>query len=94
MFIPEAQVLIAAHKYTGAQDIMNRYRYGYENLPDFIRAGVHSYNRNTIEFDNAVAYRTRLPPKIQEGVNPYLWYIATNSLLSNLQKKPKNFGLH
>ena len=52
MFIPEAQVLIAAHKYTGAQDIMNRYRYGYENLPDFIRAGVHSYNRNTIEFDN------------------------------------------
>jgi hypothetical protein len=31
---------------------MNRYRYGYENLPDFIRAGVISYNRNTIEFDN------------------------------------------
>jgi hypothetical protein len=52
MFVPEAQVLIAAHKHAGAQDIMNRYRYGYENLPDFIRAGVHSYNRNTIEFDN------------------------------------------
>lgn len=52
MFVPEAQVLIAAHKHAGAQDIMNRYRYGYENLPDFVRAGVHSYNRNTIEFDN------------------------------------------
>jgi hypothetical protein len=52
MFVPEAQVLIAAHKYEGAQDIMNRYRYGYENLPDFVRAGVHSYNRNTIEYDN------------------------------------------
>jgi len=52
MFVPECQVLIAAHKYDGAQDIMNRYRYGYENLPDFIRAGVHSYNRNTIEYDN------------------------------------------
>jgi hypothetical protein len=52
MFMPESQVLIAAHKYEGAQDIMNRYRYGYENLPDFIRAGVHSYNRNTIEYDN------------------------------------------
>lgn len=52
MFVPEAQVLIAAHKYVGAQDIMNRYRYGYENLPDFIRAGVYSYNRNTIEYDN------------------------------------------
>jgi hypothetical protein len=52
MFVPESQILIAAHKYEGAQDIMNRYRYGYENLPDFIRAGVHSYNRNTIEYDN------------------------------------------
>jgi hypothetical protein len=52
MFIPESQVLIAAHKYEGAQDIMNRYRFGYENLPDFIRAGVYSYNRNTIEYDN------------------------------------------
>lgn len=52
MFINDAQVLIAAHKYEGARDIMDRYRYGYENLPDFIRAGVHSYNRNTIEFDN------------------------------------------
>jgi hypothetical protein len=50
--VPEAQVLIAAHKYEGAQDIMNRYRFGYENLPDFIRAGVYSYNRNTIEYDN------------------------------------------
>ena len=51
-FIGEAQILIAAHKYEGAQDIMNRFRFGYENLPDFIRAGVISYNRNTIEFDN------------------------------------------
>lgn len=52
MFVPESQVLIAAHKMEGAQDIMNRYRFGYENLPDFIRAGVYSYNRNTIEYDN------------------------------------------
>ncbi len=52
MFIPDCQVLIAAHKYEGAKDIMDRYRFGYENLPDFIRAGVYSYNRNTIEYDN------------------------------------------
>ena len=52
MFVPDCQVLIAAHKYEGARDIMDRYRFAYENLPDFIRAGVHSYNRNTIEYDN------------------------------------------
>jgi len=51
-FVEESQILIAAHKYVGAQEIMNRYRFGYENLPDFIRAGVYSYNRNTIEYDN------------------------------------------
>jgi len=52
MFMNDAQVLIAAHKYEGAKDIMDRYRFGYENLPDFIRAGVITYNRNTIEYDN------------------------------------------
>lgn len=52
MFIPESQVLIAAHKQEGAHDIMNRYRFAYENLPNFIRAGVYSYNRHTIEYDN------------------------------------------
>ena len=52
MFISDAQILIAAHKYEGARDIMDRYRFAYENLPDFVRAGVYSYNRNTIEFDN------------------------------------------
>lgn len=51
-FMPDCQVLIAAHKYEGAKDIMDRYRFGYENLPDFIRAGVITYNRNTIEYDN------------------------------------------
>ncbi len=52
MFHPDSQILIAAHKYTGAQDIMNRFRYAYESVPDFIRPGIYSYNRNTIEFDN------------------------------------------
>jgi|TARA_R110000796_G_scaffold132393_1_gene247846 hypothetical protein len=52
MFVPDSQILIAAHKFTGAQDIMNRVRFTYESLPDFIRAGAYSYNRNTLEFDN------------------------------------------
>ena len=51
-FVPDSQILIAAHKYTGAQDIMNRFRYAYESVPDYIRPGIYSYNRNTIEFDN------------------------------------------
>lgn len=52
MFVPNSNILIAAHKYDGAKDIMDRFRYGYENLPDFIRAGCYTYNKQTIEFDN------------------------------------------
>jgi len=52
MFHPDQTVLIAAHKYTGAQEIMQRIRYVYELCPDHIRAGVVNYNKGSIEFEN------------------------------------------
>jgi len=52
MFVPNSTILISAHKYTGAQEIMQRLRYAYETCPDFIRAGATSYNKQSIEFDN------------------------------------------
>jgi hypothetical protein len=52
MFVPDSTVLIAAHKYTGAQEIMQRVRYAYENCPDYIRAGATSYNKGNIDFEN------------------------------------------
>jgi hypothetical protein len=52
MFYPDQTILIAAHKYTGAQEIMQRIRYAYELCPNFIRAGVTSYNKGSIDFEN------------------------------------------
>lgn len=52
MFIPDSIILIAAHKQSGASEIMQRVRYAYETCPDFIRSGVVTYNKNSIEFDN------------------------------------------
>ena len=52
MFNPDQTVLIAAHKFSGAQEIMHRIRYAYEMCPDYIRAGVTNYNKGSIEFDN------------------------------------------
>jgi hypothetical protein len=52
MFRSDQSILIAAHKFTGSQEIMQRIRYGYESCPDFIRAGVVSYNKGSIDFDN------------------------------------------
>jgi hypothetical protein len=52
MFVPDSVILIAAHKFSGAQEIMQRIRYAYELCPDHIRAGVTSYNKGSLEFDN------------------------------------------
>lgn len=52
MFVPDSTILIAAHKYTGAQEIMQRIRFAYELCPDHIRAGATSYNKGSIDFDN------------------------------------------
>jgi hypothetical protein len=52
MFHPDQTILVAAHKYTGAQEIMQRIRYAYEDCPDHIRCGVTNYNKGSIEFDN------------------------------------------
>lgn len=52
MFVPDSTILIAAHKHTGAQEIMQRIRYMYENLPNYLRAGATSYNKGSLEFDN------------------------------------------
>ena len=52
MFIPDQTILIAAHKFSGAQEIMQRIRFAYETLPDYLRAGATSYNKGSLEFDN------------------------------------------
>jgi hypothetical protein len=52
MFVPDSTILVAAHKYTGAQEIMQRIRYAYELCPNHIRAGATSYNKNSLEFEN------------------------------------------
>ena len=52
MFHPDQTILVAAHKYTGSQEIMQRIRYGYELCEDYVRAGVVNYNKGSIEFEN------------------------------------------
>ena len=52
MFNPDSTILVAAHKYTGAQEIMQRVRYAYENCPDHIKAGVTTYNKGSLDFEN------------------------------------------
>ena len=48
----DSTILIAAHKYAGAQEIMQRIRYAYENCPMHIKAGVTTYNKGSLDFEN------------------------------------------
>lgn len=52
MFNDDAQILVTSYKYDSAQDIMDRIRYAYESVPDHIRAGVTTYNKRSVAFDN------------------------------------------
>ena len=45
MFNPDQTILIAAHKYTGAQEIMQRIRYGYEMCADHIRVELQTITK-------------------------------------------------
>jgi hypothetical protein len=52
MFTSDQTILIAAHKYSFVTEIMSRIKYAYEFVPDFLRAGVIEYNKQSIAFDN------------------------------------------
>ena len=52
MFNTDKTILIAAHQYSGAQEIMQRMRYAYEMCPMWLKAGAEVYNQGNIDFDN------------------------------------------
>jgi hypothetical protein len=52
MFNSDKTILIAAHQYSGAQEIMQRIRYAYEMCPMWLKCGVEAYNQGNIDFEN------------------------------------------
>jgi hypothetical protein len=52
MFNNDKTILIAAHQYSGAQEIMQRIRYAYEMCPMWLKCGVEVYNQGNIDFEN------------------------------------------
>lgn len=52
MFNYDKTVLIAAHQYSGAQEIMQRIRYAYEMCPNWLKPGAEVYNQGNIDFEN------------------------------------------
>ena len=54
-FNKDIKVGVAAHKGSGAKEIVARFKYAYEFLPSWMKAGVKAYNVFDVEFDNGSA---------------------------------------
>jgi hypothetical protein len=52
IFQEDVNVLIAANKFKAATEIMDRIRFSYQELPDWLRPGVMIWNVQKIQFDN------------------------------------------
>jgi hypothetical protein len=78
MFEPDCTILIAANKFVQAMEIMDRIRFGYENLEqhNWLRAGVVEYNKGTITFDNGSRIISRATtPDAGRGLSISLLYL-------------------
>lgn len=76
MFNNDVTVLIAANKFRAANEIMDRIKFAYEELPDFIRAGVSTYNVQDVKFDNGSRIKaTTTTPDSGRGMSISLLYL-------------------
>jgi hypothetical protein len=76
MFNSNVTILIAANKFRAATEIMDRIKFAYEELPDFIRAGANTYNVQDIKFDNGSRIKsTTTTPDSGRGMSISLLYL-------------------
>jgi hypothetical protein len=76
MFNKDVTVLIAANKFRAANEIMDRVKFAYEELPDWLRAGVSTYNVQDVKFDNGSRIKaTTTTPDSGRGMSISLLYL-------------------
>jgi hypothetical protein len=52
MYHSNKTIVVIASRFAQALEILDRIKFAYENLQNYLRAGVTIYNKGTIEFDN------------------------------------------
>lgn len=52
MYNEDQTILIASNKNSNAKEIIQRIQYIYERLPDWLKPGLVSYTKHSLEFDN------------------------------------------
>lgn len=76
MFNDDVTILIAANKFMAAKEIMDRIKFAYEELPNWLRAGAAVYNVQDIKFDNGSRIKsTTTTPDSGRGLSISLLYL-------------------
>jgi hypothetical protein len=52
MFSLDRTIVVGAHNFNGAREIIQRIRFGYDNCPSFLKPECNYYNKTGIEFTN------------------------------------------
>lgn len=83
MFNDDVTILIAANKFRSATEIMDRVKFSYEELPDWLRAGVNTYNVQDIRFDTRSRIKsTTTTPDSGRGMAISLLYLDEFSFVN------------
>ena len=83
IFTPDILVGVAAHKGSGAKEIIARFKYAYENLPYWIKPAVTSYNVHDIAFDNGTKIMSQATTEnTYRGLSLSLLYLDEMAFIS------------
>ena len=88
MFNDDVTILIAANKFKAATEVMDRVKFAYEELPDWLRAGVNTYNVQDIRFDNRSRIKsTTTTPDSGRGMSISLLYCLDGDSTVTIRNK-------
>lgn len=89
MMKSDQTILVIANQQSSALEIMQRVRYAYEELPDWLRAGSVTYNKGMLEFDNGSRIVSRATtPTAGRGLSISLLYADEFAFVDrNMQKE-------
>ena len=88
IFQENVNVLIAANVFRAATEIMDRIRFAYEHLPDWLRPGTVTYNVQKIVFDNGSKIEsTTTTPSSGRGKSISLLFCLSGDTTVTVRKK-------
>lgn len=93
IFNEDQTILIASNKNSNAKEIIQRIQYVYERLPDWIKPGLISYTKHSLEFDNGTRILSQATTE-NTGRGLSISCVSTKNTLVTVRDKETGEILH